>query len=205
MIITANLQQKIELAATKRFTDYVDKAMTALANEYIAIRKKDGVNSAIFSLARKLKRDVAKDNKGVVCSAGCSFCCYITRDITEDEATLMKYGMAIKDVKVSRELLEKQASVDYPTWRTLSLEDRRCPVLSKNGMCKIYDYRPLNCINHRVVGNPIHCDSRENYGGRILNKSSVENELIVSMIMNVSETKSMAAWLLEKLEPEQLY
>ncbi len=112
---------------------------------------------------------------GVIpCRAGCSACCHGPFDISAADALLLREGLvtlppAVRDEVAARgQALLRRMQVLAPSWRTpfdiASLGDEQfdvlsealaaepCPLLSHDGRCLVYDYRPLVC---RMIGLPL--------------------------------------------------
>lgn len=188
-----------------RAFNFVENEIDRLTKDYKKIIDKNGIASAAASVLKRLDSEVKADNKNVTCKKGCAFCCYITRDVTVDEAELIKVHMLNQGIKISRDLLEKQRGKQLEEFDKLSLADRRCPFLNKRSECKIYEFRPSRCMNHRVITPPADCDTEIDMGKRIGLKVKFEIEVLMSAILNFSETKLMADALLNTLSDECFY
>ncbi|MCJ7773868.1 MAG: YkgJ family cysteine cluster protein [Desulfobacterales bacterium] len=108
----------------------------------------------------------------VRCKKGCSDCCYALFDLTLIEALYLNYHFNRKvsgDEKAR--LIEEGNRIDRATYRVkrkafkdveagknevevlmeLAKERMRCPLLNKEDLCILYEYRPITC---RVYGVP---------------------------------------------------
>lgn len=87
------------------------------------------------------------EGKRIACKQGCSHCCYLRVEITNDEADLLM-ALATDWSEEDKEHLRRQAKGDaYPGKEFLAkipFEDRRCPFL-KNNECSVYEHRPALC------------------------------------------------------------
>lgn len=112
---------------------------------------------------------------GVIpCRAGCSACCHGPFDISAADVLLLQEGLATlppalrTDVARRGQALLRRMQQLAPSWHTpfdiASLGDEQfdalsealaaepCPLLSQDGRCLVYDYRPLVC---RMIGLPL--------------------------------------------------
>lgn len=103
------------------------------------------------------------------CKRGCSACCHINVDITNDEAEILR------KLPHGRENLELHKKLGHSPRSNLSKEQSACPFL-KDNECSIYDNRPFACRVYHVVSDPKFCDIRENAGGmvEVVVKASVD-------------------------------
>ncbi|MEN6386634.1 MAG: YkgJ family cysteine cluster protein [Phycisphaerales bacterium] len=143
--------------------------------------------SDIVIPARKLSSKVAvahrematNHGKVIPCKKGCCSCCGSLIPISVPEAFRMseefaempieKNNRLLSDcVETAKMILEKERRDEF----LKNLGDKNkvaeiskwyselgttCPFLSKRGLCKIYEQRPLACREHIVVGTPKMC------------------------------------------------
>jgi len=76
------------------------------------------------------------------CSAGCSDCCRARLSITRVEAILLRRGLARLPESEQRELKRRAQDAD----------NEMCPALDGDGLCQLYEWRPLIC---RSFGVPL--------------------------------------------------
>lgn len=165
--------------------------------------KTSEVTSMFHKLSdRALQKTIAESkNDNIKCSKGCSFCCYINVDITEDEGTLIEEYCKRNNITIDYEQLGKQVNSEPSTYLNLPYKDRRCSFLSKEGTCSIYEARPIACRNYLVVSNPKDCNT-EFEVKETLNFVTINTEILYSALSNVSEFNSMSKILL-KLKSKQ--
>ena len=114
----------------------------------------------------------------VRCRKECADCCYAIFDLSLIEALYINHRFAEKITEAEREtLLEKANRTDRQLARIKRDAARaaaegqdeaavlahlaelrvRCPLLNDNGLCDLYDYRPITC---RLYGIPTAIDGR---------------------------------------------
>ena len=100
------------------------------------------------------------------CGAGCSLCCYGLFEIGSGDVPLIAEGLEqlhpSRRKKVIRRALEIVESTAHPNLRECSSEEKKaffdrtratpCPNLDDNGLCLMYEHRPLVC---RTFGLPL--------------------------------------------------
>jgi Fe-S-cluster containining protein len=116
-----------------------------------------------------IRRQVAKDGSTISCHKGCFACCrepvyvyehevhYMLGCLTpeEIEALKPKVKIAIDTLEASGLLEEIEPKVWG--WRPLNMW---CPLL-KDGLCSVYQNRPLACRAHIAIGPSHHCEDNE--------------------------------------------
>lgn len=153
------------------------------------VRTQEIINEAV-------KDPLAKDIK---CGKGCSFCCSLHVDITDDEAELLVKHAIEENIQIDVDRLSKQESKTIEQWSELTAQDRKCVFLDNdNGCCKVYEYRPISCRTLLVVSDPKHCDT-DNPESLISKFSMLEANIVASAVMNATNTGTMAKLLLDKL------
>lgn len=133
--------------------------------------------SSLASLARKTDDWFQRANAALLsqvpCRAGCSYCCVGPFPITQLDVGLLQEGLKSLSLE-QRECIERRAKgqvsaleTAYPRLRRSRYLDRwadtdidrlvsdfhqdPCPALGEDGLCALYDYRPLTC---RSMGIP---------------------------------------------------
>lgn len=107
------------------------------------------IDSALFEVHKLYKN-------AVLCKKGCSDCCNAFFDISFVEGLFILHAFIqlddtthntiISNAKKSNKELQKQQNI-HPDKKRI-----RCPMLSENNACMLYNARPVNC---RVYGAPV--------------------------------------------------
>lgn len=127
----------------------------------------------ISSTANELFLRIQKDfPECVKCEVKCEDCCHALFDLTLIEAIYINHQFKSKFKGEKRErILEKSNRADRKTYQIkrkafkdkesgknevdilmeLAAERVRCPLLNRDGMCDLYEYRPITC---RLYGLP---------------------------------------------------
>ncbi|HEX8252108.1 MAG TPA: YkgJ family cysteine cluster protein [Thermoanaerobaculia bacterium] len=104
--------------------------------------------------------------QNLACGAGCSLCCYGLFEIGSGDVPVIAEGLAklhpMRRRKVVRRALEIVEQNAHPNLRECSPEEKEaffdrtqstpCPNLDDNGLCMMYEHRPLVC---RTFGLPL--------------------------------------------------
>lgn len=144
---------------------------------------------------KEIKNALTKAEQKPSCKRGCSYCCYLSVDITADEADLILAHLQKENRTLDWDRLERQAAVQ--DFRTLSHEDKRCTFLGKEGECTIYDVRPLNCRKYLVVGDPKDCETGiTTEGARVNLLVAAKAEVYTSAVFSIMGSARMANILL---------
>lgn len=124
------------------------------------------------------------------CGRGCSFCCYGLFEVGPSDVAVLADALREASPELRARLVANSRSVvertEHPDIRTMpadakeawftSVGDVACPALGENGLCSIYENRPMIC---RTFGLPIRED--EEYIGDIcelnFNDASQEEKL----------------------------
>lgn len=145
-----------------------------------------------------------KSNKtSISCKKGCSHCCYLHVTITPDEGEYLT--AKAKEFGVDTEVLEKQSKYnDAFEWLKMPLAGRKC-VFLEDGVCGIYEDRPLSCRNYRVTGESKKCDTGK---GNILVAQVLyplaEWVHCVAMSLNGGTQESMAYGINKRLKSNRV-
>ncbi|MFP5245882.1 MAG: YkgJ family cysteine cluster protein [Thermoanaerobaculia bacterium] len=100
------------------------------------------------------------------CGAGCSLCCYGLFEIGSGDVPLIAEGLEAmhpqRRKKIIRRALEIVETSAHPNLRECSPQEKeeffertsttRCPNLGDDGLCEMYEHRPLVC---RTFGLPL--------------------------------------------------
>jgi len=164
-IITNNILLKLNA----RYEQYIrqmddNSAINGIAHmlrlsEWFSIQPKREVTLFTHRIIDKavLAFDLINPNI-VTCKKSCSFCCYQQILITKSEGDLLSDVIKENPLVVNMDRLEL-----HRTWKQVDswnypLEMKRCPFLSDQNLCSIYEYRPLVCRTHRSADVPSKCN-----------------------------------------------
>lgn len=104
--------------------------------------------------------------RNLSCGKGCSLCCYGLFEIGDGDLATVAEGLAslhpARRRAVIRKAVEILARSDAPNLRDCTAEEREaffdrtesvpCPALGEDGLCVMYEHRPLVC---RTFGLPL--------------------------------------------------
>ncbi len=104
--------------------------------------------------------------QNLACGAGCSLCCYGLFEIGSGDVPVIAEGLAklhpSRRKKIIRRALEIVEKSEHPNLRECSPAEKEaffdrtqstpCPNLDDNGLCMMYEHRPLVC---RTFGLPL--------------------------------------------------
>ncbi len=132
----------------------------------------ENYGSLLSAVDRWFARCISEFPAQVKCSQGCSECCRSLFDITLLDAWFLKSGFDRLDESVKKTVREKAQKrlnslrnkwpeLDAPyilnikpenDWEILMPDDDEtpCPLLSENGNCLVYNYRPMTCRLHGI-------------------------------------------------------
>jgi len=146
-----------------------------------------------------MDEEVAKQTEyEVTCGKGCSFCCYLQVDVSDDEAELLTEFAKEKNIDIDYSHLEKQLVDDADKHNKLPFQDRKCVFLDNFASCKVYEHRPSSCRKYLSVSEPSACDTDKNLGAEVGKLVNVEAEVITSSMLNARKSGSMAEMLILK-------
>ncbi len=140
---------------------------------------------------------VAYEGK-VTCKKGCSYCCYLHVDISDDEAKLLIAYSNELGFTIDWEKLERQNKyTGTEAWRDLPAEDKKCIFLSNTGVCQVYDHRPMSCRKAMVISEPEKCDVVKDYHSKVMWAVSLPAEVVSSAIFNATDSGTLADMMLK--------
>ena len=136
-----------------------------------------------------------ENKKEIQCKAGCTACCFIDVDISEDEAAIIVNYCNENGIEIDREYLMRQAAVGRKTYSPLS----RC-VFLKDNLCSIYPVRPIACRKHWVKTDPSLCDFSNNIVHRVGGYFDINTEILASALLNAENTGTFEKMMLDELK-----
>lgn len=138
----------------------------------------------VNSVEKAFKQITADYPKEVNCRPGCADCCYALFDITlieaiyisqkfretytgaEREEIISRAAQADRQINVLKKKAfqaQKKGASDVEIIGQMAMEKVRCPFLSDENRCALYEFRPLNC---RVYGVPTQTGNASHICGR---------------------------------------
>lgn len=113
--------------------------------------------------ASRLLKRVRSEGKSVPCKKGCSACCYDVAWVVQPEAAEIVERVQSMPRKLREQVVEglrqwlagmRRSGLDpddiRPDLRTYHRAKLRCPLLGAQGLCMVYDVRPMACRGHYV-------------------------------------------------------
>lgn len=203
--VSVNLEKLLSQFSKEEQIRIQLKLLESIDNFKIASKfdKTSEVTNMFHKLTDRFLQKTIAENKDtdIKCSKGCSFCCYINVDITEDEGVLIEEYCKRNSITIDYEQLGKQVNSTPETYLNIPYQDRRCAFL-KNNECSIYEVRPIACRNYLVVSDPKDCNT-EFEVKKTLNFVTINTEILYSTLSSVSEFNSMSKTLLKLKSKKQ--
>lgn len=157
--VILRLPTEQRFAVLERVTEKIHVLWSALLMQPPGAERARAVYRMIDSALEKY----ASEKTDIPCKRGCSACCYLAVDITDDEAELLA-EIVEGGHEIDRELLREQYPADTLTkFGSLARDRRRCVFLGKDEACSIYESRPAACRKYLVSGTSEQC---QDYNGK---------------------------------------
>jgi Fe-S-cluster containining protein len=172
------------------------------SNQYETLRKEnnaESVSSAIHGAVEDAIKELISNEKEKTpsCGKGCSFCCYLKTDISDDEAVLLtEYSREI-GFKIDYNYLEEQIVKTDEDFLKIPYAKRKCVFLNEEGACSVYEHRPIACRKLIVVSNSEDCDTENKSGERVARLASVEAESISVAVLNTRKSGGLAEMMIK--------
>ena len=162
----------------------------------------ESVSSAIHDAIEQAMIEAVENEKNEKpsCGKGCSFCCYMKTDISDDEAVLLTAYSKEIGFKIDYDYLKKQLVSKDEDYMKLKLSERKCVFLDKEGACSVYQHRPMACRKLIVVSDKSKCDTEKNNGAQVKRLASVEAESISAAVLNTRKSGGLAEMMLKAKE-----
>ena len=193
------LASLLEHADNRAAIDEILNLINAYRYQLGKFRNRDriGTIKEVYKAIDKYFDNAPEENKKEIqCKAGCTACCFIDVDISEDEAAIILNYCNENDIEIDKEYLEKQAAVGRKKYSELS----RCVFLKEDNLCSIYPVRPIACRKHWVKTDPLLCDFSKNIINQVGGYFDINTEILASAVLNVGETDSFEKMMLNELE-----
>lgn len=141
----------------------------------------------------------------IQCGKGCSACCHTQVSVTQDEVELLVGKISRERIKIDRVKLALQAkfSDNHEQWMRMPYEMRSCVFLDSKGICTVYEDRPSVCRTNYALSEASQCETRDGQTKEQRLLLTIEADLVVSLVFELSEKKgSMPVLLNEALARE---
>lgn len=165
---TQGLQNLIKSAPKEKVNEIYDMLehyiliySKQIEDNIIAAERAQFFNILVDLAFKNLFKQDPEIEKSISCKAGCFSCCKnLINVITFDEACLLYEYAVQNNIEIPLDKLIKQAN--HPTlekWKTLDEEERKCVFLNSEGLCKVYEVRPISCRKALLRSEPDICSS----------------------------------------------
>lgn len=202
---TSNLYGLLRKSSVE-FVTQVHQAIDFYIDQYESYIR-DGANSQsiaysfhkfVDSTYSDLKGESKKSFDVKSCKKGCNFCCSNPVVITNDESNLIWTYINSSNTVIDIVKITNQIGRGENKWFSLSKEDRKCVFLGADGLCSIYEYRPLACRKYHVISDAADCELMESPGPvQILINNKAE--IVSSAAMTAVGSGFMADLLVKKM------
>ena len=195
------LASLLEHADNRAAIDEILNLINAYRYQLGKLRNRDriGTIKEVYIAIDKYFDNAPEENKkGIQCKAGCTACCFIDVDISEDEAAIILNYCNENGIEIDKEYLEKQAAVGRKKYSELS----RC-VFLKDDMCSVYPVRPIACRKHWVKTDPSLCDFSNNIVHRVGRYFDINTEILASALLNAENTGTFEKMMLDELKKDE--
>lgn len=182
--------------------DAVADGLEFYIHQYRSLKEENdsvSVAAAIHSAVdNAVTEQIAADTEHTpTCGKACSFCCFLSVDVSIDEAELLVTHAEEKNIDIDYERLEKQAETKGDDYLKLNAKDRKCVFLTPFAVCGVYEHRPSSCRKLNVMTDPELCDTVNNLGAEVGRMVSIDAEIMTSASMNAIESGTMAEMILK--------
>lgn len=141
--------------------------------------------------------------KKAQCKAGCSACCHLMVEVTNDEADLLADRVR-SGLGVDLDRLRVQASAKDKSehFRGIPFDQSACVFLSKTGRCKVYEDRPLACRKYYVTSPSASCEPTPSGRAQTVTFVGIpEAEVLATAALDLDSGRGpLSKLLLERLE-----
>lgn len=124
------------------------------------------------------------------CGVGCSFCCHDSIMVSDLEANYIIKKMKESSITPNRGRLKRQSRAK--DFKTLKWKDKACSMLGDDGLCTIYEHRPIVCRTHNSIDIVSKCDKRIDPNSSVKEYRILESEAINASMYLVTGASSMS-------------
>lgn len=135
-------------------------------------------------------------NDKASCSKSCVFCCYGEIDMSHTEASLIFSVIKQFNIPVDMELVARQNKRAH---HKLKYADKRCAMLSDEGLCKIYDHRPSICRLYNSTDAPENCDESKGTPNVGTMRTIEGFAITIALLLLDEENGNMAKYSMHKV------
>jgi len=196
--LTDNMKLLLE-KATPPEREYVVAVMDHYIKQYKVLKQSCSPETLAYNFSKVVDDLMLEaeppEGEQVTCKKGCSNCCYIHVDISEEEAKLILEYCREEGIEIDWPRLKKQKRYNMETYFNAPKDIRRC-VFLENDLCKIYQYRPMNCRKMYSLDDPKKCDL-SNGLQKIKRFVSPRAEIVACAVMTATKFDTMASLLLK--------
>ncbi|HEX6168736.1 MAG TPA: YkgJ family cysteine cluster protein [Chitinophagaceae bacterium] len=196
------LASLLENADNRAAIDEILNLINAYRYQLGKFRNRDRIETIkeVYKAIDKYFDNAPEENKKEIqCKAGCTACCFIDVDISEDEAMIISNYCNENGIEIDKEYLEKQAAVGRKKYSELS----RCVFLKEDSLCGIYPVRPVACRKHWVKTDPSLCDFSKNVINQVAGYFDINTEILASALLNAENTGTFEKMILDELKKDE--
>lgn len=161
------------------------------------------VHGALDEIVHIGKVERAEQAATITCTKGCNHCCHMVVAISKAEAELLVHLAGVHSITLDVARLRRQSTQTEDSWPLQPPQDRGCPFLARDGLCAVYEDRPLSCRKYFVVSEPDLCDAATHVGLEALTWVDLHAEILTTAAFTQGGCGFMPTMLLEVLEPLQ--
>lgn len=144
-------KQLIEIARKTQYNAAAHRLGNSPKPENIATVVDDSL-----TITTKFSDVIKQRSESLACDAGCHFCCYLMATVSAPEVLMV--AQRLRETRSAQELKQIKQKVKRSFKRTKKLDSHArvrarvaCPLLSDEGTCTIYDFRPLDCMTYHSL------------------------------------------------------
>lgn len=188
-------EQIAKVESTDAFLDQVMEEHEVCEKLLLQISNIKPASARVEIIHKLIDEEMEDARREATCRKGCTACCYLNVDITNDEARVLKRLLKPGDEKKLRKQAKVKNTEEHPY--QLSYEDAKC-VFLKDGECSVYDKRPISCRTHFSASEAILCDTQVHPRGKVSLYVDRKVELFKTIMYKLYGCAPMAKQLLKK-------
>jgi uncharacterized protein len=162
------------------------------------ILEEDGINH-LLDLYEFFDEGIENIKKYASCRKGCNACCNVYVDTTPLEGKVIvdfinrnfseeaRRNLAEKTINNAKNTIKQEYTLVNPSLKDNHIYNKMpCAFLDDNGLCSIYDVRPLACRKLTVTSNPKLCFEDESMEVNFLTSQFVEQAILTLNKLNLN-------------------